>query len=187
MLPQEQIFTKYNGVWNLSAEQGNLGTFIITNVRIVWFAQLSENFNVSLPWIQVKCIRIRESKYGTALVLETSEISGNYVLGFKVEQVDEVYTEINRLFQAYIASPFFGVESVYEEAEKNISEVTIPRQEDQIQIVDTGYEETVKAQRQRYEIGRSAPARAPGEEAEIELNADLGLACERLPNGVTVD
>ena len=85
---------------------------------------------MSLPWIQVKCIRIRESKYGTALVLETSEISGNYVLGFKVEQIDEVYTEINRLFQAYIASPFFGVESVYEEAEKNISEVTIPRQED---------------------------------------------------------
>ena len=65
--------------------------------------------------------------------------------------------------------------------------MTIPRQEDQIQIVDTGYEETVKAQRQRYEIGRSAPARGPGEEAEIELNEDLGLACEKLPNGVTLD
>lgn len=103
MLPQEQVFSKYNGVWNLSAEQGNLGTFIITNVRVVWFAQLSENFNVSLPWIQIKCIRIRESKYGTALVLETSEFSGGYVLGFKVEEVEEVYTEINRLFQAYIA------------------------------------------------------------------------------------
>jgi len=63
-------------------------------------------------------------------VLETSEISGSYVLGFKVEQIEEVYTEINRLFQAYIAQPFFGVESVYEEGEKNISEVTIPRQED---------------------------------------------------------
>ena len=127
MLPQEQVFSKYNGVWNLSAEQGNLGTFIITNVRVVWFAQLSENFNVSLPWIQIKCVRIRESKYGTALVLETSEFSGGYVLGFKVEEVEEVYTEINRLFQAYIATPFFGVESVFEEAEKNLDEVTIPR------------------------------------------------------------
>ena len=34
-------------------------------------------------------MRIRESKYGTALVLETSEFSGGYVLGFKVEQVEE--------------------------------------------------------------------------------------------------
>ena len=40
MLPKEQVFNKYNGVWNLSAEQGNLGTFFITNIRIVWFANL---------------------------------------------------------------------------------------------------------------------------------------------------
>lgn len=79
----------------MSAEQGNLGSFIITNVRIVWFAQLSDNFNVSLPWIQIKCIRIRESKYGTALVLETSDFSGGYVLGFKVEKLDEAYVEIS--------------------------------------------------------------------------------------------
>jgi Bardet-Biedl syndrome 5 protein len=43
---------------------------------------------VSLPWIQIKCIRVRESKYGIALVLETSEFSGAYVLGFRVENVD---------------------------------------------------------------------------------------------------
>ena len=88
LLPGEQIYSKYNGVWNLSAEQGNLGQYIITNVRIVWFAQLTETFNVSVPWVQVKCIRIRESKYGIALVIETSEFSGAYVLGFRVEGVE---------------------------------------------------------------------------------------------------
>jgi Bardet-Biedl syndrome 5 protein len=51
LLPNEKIFTKYQGVWNLSAEQGNLGTFVITDVRVVWYAQLSDNFNVSLPWV----------------------------------------------------------------------------------------------------------------------------------------
>lgn len=91
ILPKEQIFTKYNGVWNLSAEQGNLGTFYFTNVRVIWFAQLAENFNVSLPWVQVKCIKVRDSKYGTALVIETSEFSGGYILGFRVENVEEVY------------------------------------------------------------------------------------------------
>ena len=34
-------------------EQGNLGTFIITNVRLVWFADMNENFNISLPYLQI--------------------------------------------------------------------------------------------------------------------------------------
>jgi Bardet-Biedl syndrome 5 protein len=51
ILPKEQIISKYNGVWNLSAEQGNLGSFYLTNIRVIWFAQLAENFNVSLPWV----------------------------------------------------------------------------------------------------------------------------------------
>lgn len=42
-----------DGVWNLSSDQGNLGTFFITNIRVVWFAKQSENFNVSIPYMQV--------------------------------------------------------------------------------------------------------------------------------------
>ena len=67
--------------------------FVVTNVRIVWFAQLTETFNVSLPWIQIKGIRIRDSKYGIALVLDTSDFSGLYVLGFRVENIDEMFNE----------------------------------------------------------------------------------------------
>lgn len=33
--------------------QGNLGTFFISNVRVVWYANLAENFNVSIPYLQV--------------------------------------------------------------------------------------------------------------------------------------
>jgi Bardet-Biedl syndrome 5 protein len=53
MLPQEQIYAKINGVWNLSSEQGNLGSFFLTNVRLVWHANLATNFNVSLPFMQI--------------------------------------------------------------------------------------------------------------------------------------
>lgn len=53
LLPQEQIYTKIPGVWNLSSDQGNLGTFFFTNVRIVWHAELANNFNLSLPYMQV--------------------------------------------------------------------------------------------------------------------------------------
>ena len=70
-----------NGVWNLSSEQGNLGTFFITNVRLVWHANLVETFNVSIPYMQIASIRVRESKFGQALVVETHQQSGGYVLG----------------------------------------------------------------------------------------------------------
>ena len=42
----------------------------------------------------MKKILVRESKYGVALVLETSEFSGSYVLGFRIENVDEVFNEV---------------------------------------------------------------------------------------------
>ena len=35
LLPNEQMYNKVPGVWNLSSDQGNLGTFFITNVRLV--------------------------------------------------------------------------------------------------------------------------------------------------------
>ena len=53
-----------------------------------------------------------------------------------------------------MANPSFGVECVFEEQEKNIEEVTIPRIEDNLEIVDTGYEEHVRALRKRYEVGK---------------------------------
>jgi hypothetical protein len=53
MLPDEEVYTKVDGVWNLSSDQGNLGTFFVTNVRLVWHANLAENFNVSIPYLQI--------------------------------------------------------------------------------------------------------------------------------------
>ena len=43
----------------------------------------------------MKCVRIRDSKYGMALVLETSDFSGGYVLGFRVEKLEEAFKEIS--------------------------------------------------------------------------------------------
>jgi Bardet-Biedl syndrome 5 protein len=53
LLPDEEVYSKVPGVWNLSSDQGNLGTFFITNVRLVWHANLAENFNVSIPYLQM--------------------------------------------------------------------------------------------------------------------------------------
>jgi len=36
--------------------QGNLGTFFVSNVRVVWHANLNESFNVSIPYLQIVSI-----------------------------------------------------------------------------------------------------------------------------------
>lgn len=112
ILPQEQVYTTLNGVYNLSSDQGNLGVFVITNIRLVWFADSNESFNISLPYMQMVSLRIRESKYGLALVIQTSPNAGNYVLGFRIdpqERLHEVHKELSSLHAVYSETPNFGV------------------------------------------------------------------------------
>lgn len=185
LLPGEQIYSKYQGVWNLSAEQGNLGQFVFTNVRVVWFAQLTETFNVSVPWVQMKQIRVKESKYGTALVLHTSDFSGAYVLGFRVEDIPAIFTEIESLMNSHIAKPVFGVQCNFDDVETNIDKVTIPREQDKMEIIETGYEH-VRSIQNTYQTSKKDKSDIVNDDM-IEFNEDLGLACEKLPEGVKID
>jgi Bardet-Biedl syndrome 5 protein len=71
LLPLEQLYEKINGTMNLCSNQATLGTMYITNVRVAWHANTLEAFNISLPYIHIMSIKIRDSKFGMALVLET--------------------------------------------------------------------------------------------------------------------
>ena len=63
LLPMEEIVSTVNGVWNLSSDQGNLGTMIITNVRVVWYANMNDLFNISIPFIQIASVGQDESNH----------------------------------------------------------------------------------------------------------------------------
>merc|ERR1712061_220819 len=138
MLPNEQVYEKIGGIWNLSSDQGNLGTFIITNVRTVWFAVLAENFNVSIPYLQMRNINVRNSKFGQALVVETTASSGGYILGFRadpVEHLEQVYTQIHNLWRVFSSTPIFGVDFTVDEKQADPKESQVQRTEDDVEIV----------------------------------------------------
>ncbi|ALC45387.1 CG1126 [Drosophila busckii] len=112
ILPGEQVYSQVQGVWNLSSDQGNLGSFVVTNIRLVWYADANESFNISLPYLQIDNLRIRESKYGPALVIQTAETGGSYVLGFRidpVERLNELFKELSSLHKVYTKQPLFGI------------------------------------------------------------------------------
>jgi len=180
MLPHEQVYETIGGIWNLSSDQGNLGTFIITNVRTVWFAVLAENFNVSIPYLQMKNLNVRNSKFGQALVIETTASSGGYILGFRadpVERLEQVYTQVSNLWKIFSVTPIFGVEAVSDDKPGDEKEAFAPRTEDDVQIVDGDYVEP------------SMLYQPDGEkEADREpvYNAEIGLAMERLKDGTSL-
>ena len=94
LLPHEEVYNQVTDTWNLSADQGNLGVFFVTNIRLVWHANLAQNFNVSVPYMQMKTITAKKSKFGKALVIETMPKSGGYVLGVSERSAGrEVVTE----------------------------------------------------------------------------------------------
>lgn len=111
LLPNEELINEVPGVWNLSSDQGNLGTLLTTNVRVVWFADQNDSFNMSLPYLQLHAIDIRNSKYGHALVLTCKERGGGYILGFRLDQerLSGIYKEITSLHAVYTTNPVFGV------------------------------------------------------------------------------
>eukprot|EP00746_Dinoflagellata_sp_MGD_P065009 gnl/MRDRNA2_/MRDRNA2_27096_c0_seq1.p1 gnl/MRDRNA2_/MRDRNA2_27096_c0~~gnl/MRDRNA2_/MRDRNA2_27096_c0_seq1.p1 ORF type:complete len:370 (-),score=54.03 gnl/MRDRNA2_/MRDRNA2_27096_c0_seq1:42-1073(-) len=181
MLPNEQVYDKVGGIWNLSSDQGNLGMFFITNVRVVWFASLAENFNVSIPYLQIKNIAVRNSKFGQAMVIETTPSSGGYILGFRidpVEQLEEINTQITNLWKVFSATPIFGIEFTVEENEnKDPTEHMVPRTEDDVEIVEG---DDVEPCLLYHPDGDKEMDREP------VYNADLGLACEKLKEGTSI-
>lgn len=122
-------------------------------------------------------MKTRDSKFGKALVLETSELSGGYVLGFRLdEKLDEAFSEITQLWKVYMANPTFGVECTFED-EEELEKVTIPHVEDNVEIIET----PGACLPSSYLTGDDSKDR------DIIFSDELGLAIEEPPEGVTVE
>ncbi len=181
MLPDEEIYSKIDGVWNLSSDQGNLGTFFVTSIRLVWHANLAENFNVSIPYLQIKGIKLRDSKFGHALVIETSQRSGGYILGFRIdplEKLQESYKEIKTLHEIFSNNPMFGIKYSVEEKPVTMEERKIEKKIDDIEIVE---DHGIDLLASYYIEG------GKGNEKEILYSNELGLAIEKLKDGITIE
>jgi len=181
-LPDEVIYNKIDGIWNLSSDQGNLGTFFLTNVRLVWHANLAENFNVSIPYLQINSVRVRDSKFGSALVVETSQRSGGFVLGFRVDPVEKlnaVLKEVKNLFDTYSKSPVFGVKFTLEANPPPSAIQKVERKFDDVEIIEDGHIDALAAY--------YADGEGPGTDREPVYSPALGLAVEQLKTGITIE
>ena len=182
LLPLEKLCSKVDGAWNLSNDQGNLGVMYITNVRVVWHAMPKTNFNVSIPWVQIKTIKVRNSRFGPALVIESSKISGGYVLGFKIDPEDKLTDVLKQLlafYETYYKKPQLGVEYILENSKAGIGDAAkaLENLVDDVEI-ETGNQDTLAAY---YNAGGDSDSKR-----EIVYSDVLGLAIEKPKEGFTI-
>lgn len=150
---------------------------------------MNDLFNISIPYIQIASVRLKDSKFGTALVIESSELSGGYVLGFRIDpqdKLDSVYKEISSLHKTYSESPIFGVEfsrsSYYSEDkdQRPVNPITAMESFDEI-------DETVPI------VGNDAFTAYladgdPNEPARpIVFSPELGICIEQVKDGFTLE
>jgi Bardet-Biedl syndrome 5 protein len=182
LLPKEQVFSKVGGAWNLSSDQGNLGTLYVTNIRVVWFANLAESFNVSIPYLQIIALKIRDSKFGPAFVIETSVHAGSYVLGFRldpVERLQDIYKEVVSLWKVHSVTPLIGVDFQIESVPSNLAANTVKRMQDGADVVQQVASDAFAAY--YADEGQKNADRKP------VYDPSLGLAIEKLRDGVTLE
>ncbi|KAK9499110.1 hypothetical protein O3M35_003617 [Rhynocoris fuscipes] len=179
ILPLEQIYNVIEGVWNLSSDQGNLGSFIISNIRLVWFAEMNENFNISLPYLQIASIKIRDSRFGAALVVESRPGSGSYVLGFRIDPISRLHNvakELMSMYEIHSATPELGVE--YSVTELPVLSESEPVKFEDVEEIEN--EDHAGVASAYYSDGHESEDRPP------VYCPQLGLAIETIKEGYTL-
>jgi len=60
-----------------------------------------------------KSIKVRDSKFGFAMVIESTWQSGGYVLGFRIDPIEKLQDtakQIQSLHRVYCSNPIYGVQ-----------------------------------------------------------------------------
>eukprot|EP00922_Rhytidocystis_sp_ex-Travisia-forbesii_P001760 GHVS01002487.1.p1 GENE.GHVS01002487.1~~GHVS01002487.1.p1 ORF type:complete len:588 (+),score=79.14 GHVS01002487.1:119-1765(+) len=107
----ERIVKQVSGCDNLTTDETFPGDFYITNYRIVWSSTRGSDINVSVPFTQMKSVNSRFSSFGAAIVVETFQLSGGYILGFRFSEESilfEVLEYLQELLKHNRQSPYMG-------------------------------------------------------------------------------
>jgi Bardet-Biedl syndrome 5 protein len=199
-LTGEKILNKYPSVTSLTNDQAVIGALILTNIRILWYSNNIDTFNLSLPWIQIKSIKIKElTKNGKVISVETGKgiVSNNFNFKFS-ENVETILRDIENYYKESVENPIFGEDltsinknpndlnsdkSKIEKEMKEFNKVISSTIKDDFEIIDTNYFND-QANMLYYMISNQDKKNSV---TDIVYSYDLGLAIEKLPENITLD
>ena len=212
LLLDEEISTKYNNISFVSSDQNYIGTLITSNIRLVWFCNTIENYNLSIPWIQISSVNSQEKEdYGKILIIKAQKLfGGNSYPFFSYDQttINNLINEVLSLKKIYQSNPILGIDikklmdSDQNDNSKQVSNEisTNSNTEKKKSKHDIAYENLLNNMNDDEEI---ADNNYINETANIYLlndnksdqvnitdivySEELGLAVQKLPDNVTID
>ena len=133
-------------------------------------------------------MKLKDSKFGKALVIESSELSGGYILGFRIdpaERLEEITKEIISLHKTYSESPIFGVEysrSTSLRAESESRSLNPIAEMDSFDEIDESVPDTTDAFTAYLADGLQQDSDRP-----IVFSPELGICIEQIKDGFSLE
>ena len=112
-LPDENILNTLNGISYINNQGNYPGILIITNLRIVWLSTQYENFNLTIPWIQMSKIQSKsDSKYEKLISVTIKNYFGGNLYNFYIAKsnlFDKILDDMTKAMFYYQEDPILGV------------------------------------------------------------------------------
>ena len=114
LLIDEIISNQFNDISFVSSDNNYNGILIISNIRLVWFCNNIDNFNLSIPWIQMTSIDSKDNQdYGKLLVIKAHKLfGGNTYIFYSNNQntINNAINEVLNLKTIYQKKPILGID-----------------------------------------------------------------------------
>ena len=170
---------------------GNIGTLYLTNLRIIWINDKKDSYNLSLPYVQISSIiGENNSSFGISLKIRLSRLYNNFIILFYSNngKMDEQFCEeFKKKVENFSKNPILGIslikkgEGVQDKLREKIGKIAeiVYGQEE---ISDSNEDEQAGIV---YLINEGRNKQ--NSINEIEFSKELGIACQKLPENVTIN
>lgn len=107
----------------------NAGEFLVTNIRIVWFTPSNDVINISIPWIDIRLLKLKShQKYGEILCVESNKYFNSQLFCFKlhlsdVDMLEKIYEQMKEKYIFYLDNPILGIYVDRDESGKIINKI----------------------------------------------------------------
>mmetsp|Transcript_22567 Transcript_22567/g.58927 ORF Transcript_22567/g.58927 Transcript_22567/m.58927 type:complete len:364 (-) Transcript_22567:52-1143(-) len=112
LLPNELLIHSIDGVMNINGDSGTIGTLTWTSHRITWVAQMNLLHNISMPYLTIAKMYVKDTKFGRLIIVQTKRSAFQYTLGYRIDPPDKAsdyFSEIVCAFESFCKKPDFGL------------------------------------------------------------------------------
>lgn len=194
LLKDEKIIETFKNIFLelKDDEKNNYGTLYKTNIRLIWINDKNYAFNLSIPWVQISSVKGEmNDKFGLSLRLKLSKYYNytGYLFYSNKGVINKEFCEtLYKTMMKMLENPILSIslrKGDEKEAPKDKFKEKIAK------IADMVYgQEEISEKNEDNQAGMiyliNEGRNKQNNINDIEFSSELGIACEKLPDKVTI-